>query len=92
LTLRNARYAKEKSELYEIRARRSCGMNIPDEMIEVMVDRFLTWRLPIDFSPDGGISFTRPATKFLYLTGTNLFSADQAREMIKHMLAAPEAK
>jgi hypothetical protein len=30
-----------------------------DEQIKYMVDRFLGWRLPENFNPDGGISFTR---------------------------------
>ena len=28
-----------------------------DEQIKAMVLRFLQWRLPADFAPDGGISF-----------------------------------
>lgn len=59
-------------------------------ILDRMVDRFLSWQLPKDFSPDGGISFdgapdmrgygrTRP-------TGTNLLTAEQAKEMIRHIL------
>lgn len=63
-----------------------------DEQLARMVDRFLSWRLPTSFSPDGGISFTRvtnPGTPQEYTyapVGTNLFSATEAKEMIKHIL------
>lgn len=57
--------------------------------IKHLVDRFLNWRLPKDFRPDAGISYKRPnyapevdATP----SGTNLFSADQATEMVRHMI------
>ena len=56
--------------------------------IDKMVSNFLGWKLPADFYPDGGISLTgtyshddqyRPS-------GTNLFDAVQAKEMIEAML------
>lgn len=57
--------------------------------IKHMVDRFLGWRLPQNWNPDGGISFTRPnyhpsvdATP----TGTNLFDATQAAAMVRYMV------
>lgn len=60
-----------------------------DEQIKYMVSRFLTWRLPRDFNPDAGISYTRPnyhpsvdATP----TGTNLLDAMQAEAMIRHIV------
>lgn len=62
---------------------------------EEMVNRFLSWRLPDDFSPDCGISFKRiyneqsplgPATH--EPTGTNLLTAAQARAMLQHVLWA----
>ena len=59
-----------------------------DAQIKHMVDRFLGWRLPPDFDPDAGISFTRPnyapevdATP----VGTNLFNAVQAEAMVRYM-------
>lgn len=59
-------------------------------MIDKMVDRFLGWKLPQDFGPDCGISFTpfhpNGTTRFEPV-GTNLFTADQARSMVKHMMA-----
>lgn len=60
-----------------------------EAQIKHMVDRFLSWRLPKNFNPDGGISYTRPnyavgvdATP----NGTNLLDADQAGAMVRHML------
>lgn len=67
-----------------------------DAQIKHMVDRFLWWKLPPDFSPDAGISF-RPEFNVEYMAaqgkppmrhepvGTNLFSAAQADAMIRHM-------
>ena len=58
--------------------------------IQGMVTRFLNWRLPDDFFPDGGISFkhiTDPQwTHDSWPTGTNLFHAGQAEVMIRHIL------
>jgi hypothetical protein len=57
-----------------------------------MVDRFLGWRLPEDFHPDAGISFTKlygegiPWPMDIGPIGTNLFTADQATEMVKFMI------
>jgi hypothetical protein len=63
------------------------GMSIAQ--IKHMVDRFLSWRLPENFNPDGGISYTRPnyapnveATP----SGTNLFDVTQAEAMVRHMI------
>src|SRR5574338_369983 len=62
--------------------------------IDKMVDRFLTWPLPKDFAPDCGISFDgRKDDEWnknkTWPIGTNLFTADEARAMILHLLAAP---
>lgn len=63
------------------------------EQIKHMVDRFLGWRLPEDFHPDCGIEFDADAAKKMNPvnrryepTGTNLFSADQADAMVRHMI------
>lgn len=60
-----------------------------EDQIKHMVGRFLGWRLPKNFNPDAGISYTRPnyapnveATP----SGTNLFDATQADEMVRHMI------
>lgn len=67
-----------------------------DEQIKHMVNRFLGWRLPENFSPDAGISF-KPEYNVEYNAaqgkpperhqpiGTNLFAADQAEAMIRYM-------
>ncbi|TIU94677.1 MAG: hypothetical protein E5W09_22575, partial [Mesorhizobium sp.] len=57
-----------------------------------MVERFLTWRLPEDFNPDGGISFKKTFNEHTAFpmkhepTGTNLFTAMQATAMVRHMV------
>ena len=59
-----------------------------EEQINHLVNRFLGWKLPKNFSPDAGISYTRPnypssvdATPF----GTNLFDTTQASAMVRYM-------
>jgi len=58
--------------------------------IKHAVDKFLAWPLPKDFSPDGGISFKKEPDARGYApawpVGTNLFTADQAQQMIEHIL------
>ncbi len=51
-----------------------------------MVARFLGWKLPEDFSPDGGIVFNRPAIDAMQPTGTNLLHFGQAKAMLEHCL------
>jgi len=63
-----------------------------DEQIKYMVERFLQWRLPDNFNPDGGISFkptfnehtTHPMKA--EPVGTNLFDYTQAEAMVRHMV------
>ena len=70
-----------------------------DEQIKHMVDRFLAWKLPDDFNPDGGISFRRTFNEHMSFGpmkhepyGTNVFNATQADEMVRHMIEGmPEA-
>lgn len=63
-----------------------------DEQIKHMANRFLAWRVPGDFNPDGGVSFTpvgNEGTEYEYRnepTGTNLFNATQAEDMVRHMI------
>lgn len=64
-----------------------------ERMVEEMVGRFLQWKLPHDFNPDGGITF-EPEFNKEYMakqgkppmrhepTGTNLLTATQAKEML----------
>ncbi len=65
------------------------------EQIRHMVDRFLGYKLPIDFRPDGGVEFTSTKTfatreeayeKNWWPIGTNLLTAQQAEEMIRFMI------
>lgn len=65
-----------------------------DALVKAMVDRFLGWKLPHDFAPDSGISFS-PSVKSdnpHWPTGTNLLHAGQAQEMFKHCLGLPDTK
>lgn len=70
------------------------AVQVPD--VETMVNRFLGWKLPHQFNPDAGISFNRNLHKAWggypnsWPVGTNLLDANQAREMVLHMLAAPQ--
>lgn len=63
-----------------------------DAQIKYMVDRFLCWRLPEHFNPDGGISFKRTFNEHTAHpmknepSGTNLFDAMQADAMVRHMI------
>lgn len=60
--------------------------------IKHMVDRFLGWRLPDNFSPDAGISFKKLFNEGTAYqsenrpVGTNLFDAQQADAMVRHMI------
>jgi hypothetical protein len=68
---------------------------VKEEQILQMVERFLSWRLPEDFAPDAGIYFRRPDSRepyaeHLWPVGTNLFTAQQAEAMIRHMLGQGE--
>ena len=67
-----------------------------DEQIKAMVNRFLQWRLPADFAPDGGISFKATFNEHTAHpmrhepVGTNLFNAVQAEAMVRHMLGGEQ--
>lgn len=68
----------------------------PGSVTNDMVNRFLSWPLPADFNPDGGIRFEQ-MTQHSALgghhlnqpIGTNLLNAEQARDMIAHILGIP---
>lgn len=68
---------------------------IHEELIRRMVNRFLSWPLPEDFSPDGGIIFERSYELSVdgethqyrrYPSGTNLLHAAQAEALVRHMV------
>jgi hypothetical protein len=69
-------------------------MKLTKEQIEYMVGRFLCWRLPKTFNPDAGISYDRSyAERWGGPSGTNLFDAAQAEEMILYMISGmPDTK
>jgi len=68
-----------------------------EDQIKHMADRFLGWKLPENFNPDGGISF-KPEFNVEYNasrgmppdrhkpSGTNLFGYTEAVAMIRHMI------
>ncbi len=58
-------------------------------LIDAMVNAFLGWPLPKDFAPDCYINFDREkatVTPHCWPVGTNLFTADQARQMFEHVV------
>ncbi len=55
--------------------------------VKTATDRFLGWKLPKDFAPDAGVSFAPPTNPEWWPIGTNLLTADQAREMFEYCLA-----
>lgn len=64
-----------------------------EEQIKHMVSRFLAWRLPENFNPDGGISFKETFNETSPFgpmkaepSGTNLFDAVQTDAMVRHMI------
>ena len=66
-------------------------IEVSEEQLDAMVNRFLSWRLPKPWNPDNGISYARPnyahaPAEHDWPTGTNLFDARQARQMVLHML------
>lgn len=60
----------------------------PRGLVPMLVDRFLAWKLPEDFAPDGGISFTLISKDHpeWWPTGTCLLNAPQATAMFEHLL------
>lgn len=51
-----------------------------------MVNRFLGWKLPMDFAPDCGISIdTEIAGRNGWPSGTNLLNAEQAKQMFEYV-------
>jgi hypothetical protein len=65
-----------------------------DEQIKHMVDRFLQWKLPVDFHPDNGINFKQvvyegmsPEQNALHWPmGTNILTATQAEAMVRYLI------
>jgi hypothetical protein len=63
------------------------------ELIKKMVERFLSWKLPGSFAPDGGISFSREWCMHskCWPVGTNLFTSDEARAMFEFAMGPGSA-
>lgn len=62
-----------------------------EAQIKHMVQRFLSWRLPDNFNPDGGVRFEREINGARrphewWPSGTNVFDAVQAEAMVRHMI------
>jgi len=58
------------------------------ELLTALVDAFLSWPLPDSVCSDGCVT-ERGAP---HRTGTNLLTADEARQMFEHVLAAASAE
>lgn len=70
-----------------------------EDQIKHMANRFLAWRLPENFNPDGGIIYEPVGNKGTphefkrQPSGTNLWGWDEAVAMVRHMIAdMPEGK
>jgi len=67
-----------------------------EDQIKYMVNRFLGWKLPSDFMPDAGITFTPMFNEHTEYpmrhepVGTNLFDYEQAKAMIKYIVDGVE--
>ena len=63
-----------------------------DEQIKHMANRFLVWKIPDSFSPDGGIKLDPIGNKGSaheyrhQPVGTNLFTYTEAVAMVRHMV------
>lgn len=88
-----ARAALERAQLEAERSRPSAEVAFSDLDIKHMVQRFLGWKLPEDFRPDGGVTFKAEFNKHTahpmrhQPTGTNLLDARQAEAMVRHIVA-----
>ncbi|MFA5898344.1 MAG: hypothetical protein WC829_04445 [Hyphomicrobium sp.] len=64
-----------------------------EDQIKYMAERFLGWKLPKNFNPDGGVSFQKIYNEHSPWgpskhepSGTNLLGYTEAVEMVRHML------
>jgi hypothetical protein len=70
---------------------------LTDEQISHMADRFCGWPIPENWNPDGGVSYERFGNKGTPrefkrdTSGTNLFSHEQAKEMIRYMIVGMQS-
>jgi hypothetical protein len=68
------------------------ALAVKEACIKHMAERFLGWKLPDDFNPDGGIDFERfgnaetPHQYERQPVGTNLLNYEQAVAMVRYMI------
>lgn len=68
------------------------GDAVREVLVKHMSQRFLQWRLPENFNPDGGISFKPEFNEHTshpmrhQPVGTNLFDATQTEAMVRYMI------
>jgi hypothetical protein len=85
----NYKGVEPHAELVDVKAGKPV---MGDAQIKYMVDRFLGWRLPENFNPDGGISFKPDYNEHTAYPakhepiGTNLFDAMQAEQMVRYLV------
>jgi hypothetical protein len=64
-------------------------VHFTEDQIKHIADRFLGWRVPSNFNPDAGISYT-PARQLPGIDrrpyGTNLLDVEQATAMVRYIL------
>jgi hypothetical protein len=76
----------------ELAALREREKEMRADQIKYMVNRFLGWKLPDNFNPDGGISFNKTFNEHTTHpmkhepTGTNLLDFTQAEEMVRYLV------
>lgn len=78
--------AEMGSEIEELRPAQQGS--VPEAVIKAAVERFLCWKLPEDFFPDGGVSFDRAYEHDSphWPVGTNILTAEQAEHMFRDCL------
>ena len=63
-----------------------------EDQIKHMTERFLGWKLPENFCPDGGITYSptfNTGTKYEgknHPSGTNLLDFNQAQAMVRYIV------
>lgn len=67
----------------------STSQKLGEKELDEYVNRFLAWKLPLDFTSDCRISYIPPRSDERYPQhpiGTNLFTYTQAKEMLRYVL------
>lgn len=63
---------------------------LTEDQIKQMADRLMVWKLPDNFSPDGGITFKQYHPN-VWPVGTNLLTHEQACDMLRFISRAGQA-